>query len=377
MVMRHRTTCKLARSSRKATPYLGSDLLYNVLDVAVRLRRATRHHGGAYGQQEKEGSRSDEVCCRPQGVPPGIMEVPVGFAGLALEPFKIKMTKCKKPNNHSRYDHPSNHHSLLAALAKSNCIQQPQQSLQLYGRASPVSNKTGYKKKQNVFLFTLLLPRIRLTELVPAVQAKPSCENHQHHHQPACTHPCEHPPLHQTLPCPCTAGPSQQPWPCEPQCSRTCKVKGMRARGTRKNEAGEILQHKRKQLTPVPRLHTQHSAQGAASLATHVFKCLGSSPWADCKHMIQYASLHVYAKRATSSWHNNHSETFETGLHPSRHSAGSALSTSRAKSGEHSVSSPLIATIDDDVSRLHVLHQLLNGLVHGSTSLHQDDHTPV
>lgn len=39
--------------------------------------------------------------------------------------------------------------------------------------------------------------------------------------------------------------------------------------------------------------------------------------------------------------------------------------------------SPFIATIDDDVSRLHVLAQLINGLIHRCTCLDKDHYTPA
>ncbi len=38
---------------------------------------------------------------------------------------------------------------------------------------------------------------------------------------------------------------------------------------------------------------------------------------------------------------------------------------------------PLVAAIDDDVARLHVLHQVVNGLVYRGASLYQDDDTPA
>lgn len=39
--------------------------------------------------------------------------------------------------------------------------------------------------------------------------------------------------------------------------------------------------------------------------------------------------------------------------------------------------SPFVSSIDDDVSWLHVLKQLINGGVDGGTGLNQHDHTPA
>ena len=39
--------------------------------------------------------------------------------------------------------------------------------------------------------------------------------------------------------------------------------------------------------------------------------------------------------------------------------------------------SPLIPSVDDDVAGLHVLHELIHGLVDGGAGLHQNDDTPV
>jgi hypothetical protein len=39
--------------------------------------------------------------------------------------------------------------------------------------------------------------------------------------------------------------------------------------------------------------------------------------------------------------------------------------------------SPLVTAVDDDVSRLHVLAQVVHGGVNRSACLHQQDHTPA